>query len=202
MSDIQEAMSKTKLTLVYALCLIQFLTNCALSQLSPFYPLKAREKGISIIWIGFVLGFFAILQIIASALIGRNMHRLEGGRHVLIMVGSLLLIAQISIMGLIDYVKDGEWFLFWSFFAQGLGGLGGGANLTASMAILSSFGGSEREIYIGWIEAANGIGLLFGPLIGAAIFSQGGYKAPFFTFAGIFLLFYPCIIGSLYSYNR
>ena len=85
-------------------------------------------------------------------------------------------------MGLIDYVKDGDWFLFWSFFAQGLGGLGGGANLTSSMAILSSFDGQEREVYIGWIEAANGIGLLFGPLIGAALFSAGGYKAPFFTF--------------------
>ena len=50
------------------------------------------------------------------------------------------------------------------------------------MAILSSFEGQEREMYIGWIEAANGIGLLFGPLIGAFLFSMGGYQAPFFTF--------------------
>lgn len=182
MSDLSAAMNKVKLTLVYALCLIQFLTNCALSQLSPFYPLKAREKGISVIWIGFVLGFFACLQIVSSALIGKNMHKLEGGRHVLIMIGSLLLIAQIAIMGLIDYIEDGDWFLFWSFFAQGLGGFGGGANLTSSMAILSSFDGQERERYIGWIEAANGIGLLFGPLIGSLLFSMGGYKTPFFTF--------------------
>lgn len=182
LSNLSAAMAKVKLTLVYALCLIQFLTNCALSQLSPFYPLKAREKGISVIWIGFVLGFFACLQIVASAIIGKNMHKLAGARHKLIMVGSLFLIAQISIMGLIDYIEDGDWFLFWSFFAQGLGGLGGGANLTSSMAILSSFEGQEREKYIGWIEAANGIGLLFGPLIGALLFSMGGYQTPFFTF--------------------
>lgn len=143
--------------------------------MSPFYPLKAREKGISVIWIGFVLGFFACLQIVSSALIGKNLHKLEGGRHILIMIGSLLLILQISIMGLIDYIEDGDWFLFWSFFAQGLGGFGGGANLTASMAILSSFEGQEREMYIGWIEASNGIGLLFGPLIGSFLFSMGGY---------------------------
>jgi MFS family permease len=105
-------------------------------------------------------------------------------------------------MGLIDYIKDPDWFLFFSFLAQGLGGLGGGANLTSSMAILSSFDGAEREVYIGWIEAANGIGLLFGPLIGAFLFSIGGYRAPFFTFAGVYLLFYPCIIASLHSYNR
>lgn len=99
------------------------------------------------------------------------MHKLEGGRHILIMIGSLFLILQIGIMGLIDYVQDSDWFLFWSFFAQGLGGFGGGANLTSSMAILSSFEGKEREMYIGWIEAANGIGLLFGPLIGSFLYS-------------------------------
>lgn len=70
------------------------------------------------------------------------------------------------------------------------------------MAILSSFEGLEREMYIGWIEAANGIGLLFGPLIGAFLFSMGGYKVPFFTFAGIYLVFFPCIVAALTSYNR
>ena len=144
--------------------------------------MKAQEKGVSVIWIGFVLGFFAVLQIVASALIGGYLHKLEGGRHILIMIGSFLLIAQISIMGLVDLVEDGETFLILSFIAQGLGGIGGGANLTSSMAILSSFDGAEREMYIGWIEAANGIGLLFGPLIGAFLFSVGGYQAPFFTF--------------------
>lgn len=137
--------------------------------------MKAREKGVPVIWIGFVLGFFAILQIVASAIIGKNMHKLKGGRHILIMIGSILIICQIALMGCIDYIEDGDTFLYCSFFAQALGGLGGGANLTSSMAILSGFEGAEREMYIGWIEAANGIGLLFGPLIGAFLFSIGGY---------------------------
>ena len=128
------------------------------------------------------------------------MHKLEGGRHVLIMIGSFLLIAQIGLMGLIDYIEDGDWFLFWSFFAQGLGGFGGGANLTSSMAILSSFEGEEREKYIGWIEAANGLGLLFGPLIGSFLFSMGGYQTPFFTFGKCFrqLLFLMAFLNQLF----
>ena len=69
------------------------------------------------IWIGFVLGFFACLQIVSSAMIGRQMHKLEGGRHILIMIGSFLLILQISMMGLIDYIEDGNWFLILSFVA-------------------------------------------------------------------------------------
>lgn len=199
LGDLKTAMNKTKLTLVYALCLIQFLTNSALSQLSPFFPLKAKEKGVTVQQIGLVLGFFACLQIITSVLLGRYMHHLEGGRHLLIMVGSFLLIAQITIMGFIDYIESAFIFLFFAFIAQGLGGMGGGANLTASMAILSSFEGQEREMYIGWIEAANGVGMLFGPLTGALLYSMGGYKTPFFFF-GKWNTFFKILKASSISY--
>ena len=50
------------------------------------------------------------------------------------------------------------------------------------MAILSSYDASEREKYIGWVEAATGIGLLFGARLGATLFSFGGYLAPCITF--------------------
>ena len=50
------------------------------------------------------------------------------------------------------------------------------------MAILSSFEFSEREKYIGWVEAATGVGLLFGPLLGGMLFTIGGYITPFITF--------------------
>jgi len=43
------------------------------------------------------------------------------------------------------------------------------------MAILSGFGAEEREKYIGWIEAAFGLGMLFGPLLGAVMYNYGGY---------------------------
>jgi len=74
--------------------------------------------------------------------------------------------------------------------------------MTACMAILAGFDGKEREMYIGWIEASNGLGLLFGPLIGAACYSYGGYKAPFLFFAVLFLILFPCICGALFKYNR
>ena len=57
------------------------------------------------------------------------------------------------------------------------------------MAILSSFGAEEREKYIGWIEAAFGLGMLFGPLLGAVMYNYGGYQCPFITFTVIY--FYP-----------
>lgn len=74
-----------------------------------------------------------------------------------------------------------------------LGGLGQGFNSTAAMAILSSFESSERDQYIGWMEAAGGVGMLFGPLLGAVLYSYGGFMLPFYSFAGIYLLAYPYI---------
>jgi len=65
------------------------------------------------------------------------------------------------------------------------------------MAILSSFESEEREMYIGFVEAANGVGLLFGPLFGAALYSYGGYTMPFLTFSMLYLAAYPYIYWSL-----
>jgi MFS family permease len=70
------------------------------------------------------------------------------------------------------------------------------------MAILSSFDNEEREHYIGYVEAANGIGLLFGPLLGAMLYSFGGYMMPFATFAGLYTLSFPCIAVTLIQSQR
>lgn len=70
------------------------------------------------------------------------------------------------------------------------------------MAILSGFGAEEREKYIGWIEASFGLGMLFGPLLGAVMYNYGGYQCPFITFTIIYFLSYPYISWSLIQANR
>lgn len=69
------------------------------------------------------------------------------------------------------------------------------------MAIVSSFS-QDREKSIGFIEAANGVGLLFGPIIGAFLYQLGGYKLPFFFFGGLYLLCYPVIAYVLVVSNK
>mmetsp|Transcript_16613 Transcript_16613/g.28301 ORF Transcript_16613/g.28301 Transcript_16613/m.28301 type:complete len:299 (-) Transcript_16613:695-1591(-) len=192
---------KNKTSLVAVLCLIQFLSNSSFSQMAPFYPLKAREKGVSVIWIGMVIGLMAFMQIVSSALVGKFLHQM-GGRNFIIIVGSLLIIFQTTFLTYLNYENDVQRFLAFSFLAQAMGGLGAGANSTASMAILSSFDAEDREKYIGYVEMANGVGLLFGPLLGAMLYSIGGYMMPFATFAIFYLLCYPFIVITLLSNSR
>jgi MFS family permease len=70
------------------------------------------------------------------------------------------------------------------------------------MSILSSFNRSEREKYIGWIEAVNGLGFLFGPIFGSFLYNIGSFSTPFLFFAGMFLISYPFISYSLVTSNK
>ena len=46
----------------------------------------------------------------------------------------------------------------------------------------------NREKYLGMAEAAAGIGLMLGPVMGAFIYAYVGYMGTFFIFAGVLFL--------------
>ncbi len=74
------------------LCVISFISHSAFSLMGPFYPLKAQEKGVSVTWVGLVIGWMAITQVLSGILVGKFLGRL-GGRNLVIMAGSLMIIA-------------------------------------------------------------------------------------------------------------
>lgn len=104
----------------------------------------------------------------------------------MVFIATLMIIAQALILGSLEWVESDETFLYLSFVAQILGGLGCGANSTSSLAILSSYNKDEREKYIGLVELFFGLGLLFGPIFGAFFYSFGGYIMPFMSFGKFF----------------
>lgn len=81
-----------------------------------------------------------------------------------------------------------------------LGGLGQGTNETCLMAILSSYK-ERREEYLGYYEIIFAIGTCFGPILGALLYTLGGYQTPFFVFAStyafIVILFYCTVPDQL-----
>lgn len=106
-----------KKRLVLSIAMIQFLSNCAFVQMSPFYPIKAKETGIDQIYVGFIFGVMAICQVFASLLVGSCLHRFDVERYQIIMLGSLLIIAQTLLLGSLDYVKNKNLFIALSFIA-------------------------------------------------------------------------------------
>lgn len=90
-----------------------------------------------------------------------------------------------------------------------IGGLGSGMNSVATLAIIVSHASdSEREMNIGMIEMATGIGFLIGPVWGSLMYQMGGFTLPFgsmgkflsvlTTVAIIYLLAYPFVVYNMY----
>lgn len=101
----EEERERIQRRLALILCLVQFLSIAAYSQISPFYPLKAQERQIDIVWVGFVIGIMAFAQILSSFMTGKILNRL-GGRAFVIMFGSVLIIVQTVLLGSLEYEHD------------------------------------------------------------------------------------------------
>jgi MFS family permease len=77
-------------------------------------------------------------------------------------------------------MRDSGYFMFWSFVFQLVGGLGSGMNSTATLALVVQHSSEhEREMNIGMIEMATGVGFLVGPMWGSLMYSIGGFSLPF-----------------------
>lgn len=99
-----------------------------------------------------------------------------------------------TLLGSLAFVDNLHVFVVLSFVAQTLGGIGAGLNSTCAMAIITTLFKDDKELYIGILEAGIGIGLLVGPLLGAFLYSIGGYLFPFWTVAGICIALYPLLL--------
>ncbi len=70
------------------------------------------------------------------------------------------------------------------------------------MAIISSFFPDSKEDNITVLEIGIGIGLLVGPLLGAFLYTIGGYILPFWTVAVICMLLYPLLLHTVAFIQR
>jgi MFS family permease len=109
---------------------------------------------------------------------GLHMHRI--GREQTIMIGMILNLTQQTGLYWTLGLKSENWFLFFSFVFQMIGGLGSGMNSVATLALIVSHSSeAEREMNIGMIEMATGIGFLIGPMWGSLMYQLGGFTLPF-----------------------
>jgi len=108
---------QTKKQLVASICVIQLLCNFAFTQFTPFYPVKAQEKGLTVLWVGYVMMTMAIFQIISSFLIGKLFSNFKYEKYHIIMFGLVMMITQNIMLGMLEYTDSSNKFLTISFIA-------------------------------------------------------------------------------------
>ena len=131
-------------------------------------------------------------------MIGKYLDRV--GRKNAIILGDILLIVTTIGLGATAWVEDPVWYLVASIACRFMQGLGNALVQTAckkihymyiwaiGYAIITFVFADNREKYLGYAEAATGMGLMIGPVIGGFIYAFVDF---FWTFAifGVILAF-------------
>lgn len=88
-------------------------------------------------------------------------------------------------LGLTELIEDDIWYFVVCLIVRFLQGLGDIQVQTSCYSVLTSMFPENREKYLGMGEAAAGIGLMIGPVIGGILNTYLGYMECFFCFAGL-----------------
>lgn len=123
-------------------------------------------------------------------------HMKKIGRENTIMIGMVLNLVQQAGLFWTLGMNDADWFLFFSIVFQVIGGLGSGMNSVATLALIVSHSSeAEREMNIGMIEMATGIGFLIGPMWGSLMYQIGGFTLPFGSMGKFFKYCNKCSVN-------
>ncbi len=160
--------------------LTAFVLMLGLSVLFPVLPFLTRDLGIPDGNVGLLLAAFPAASFVASPFWGRFSSR--RGRRPAIVLGLLGYAVGFGLFGL---GRDFNELLA----ARLLGGLLSAAALPALFAYVADETSAEqRSTAMGYVGAALGLGLTFGPLLGLVTWEWFGLRAPYFVSAAIGLV--------------
>ena len=173
---------------VLFLTLIATLQSISFSQVGPFYPFEAKEKGVTPLSLGLIIGSFSIAYILSAAISGKYLTKI--GKATGLRVGLFMIIIQLFGLSSLKFIHSPSLFIGLSITAMAIGGSGAALNVTCALAIINTNYPTEREKNLGLFEGGSGLGLLLGPLLGSLLYAIGGYCLPFLTFGIISLLLF------------
>jgi len=176
-----------KKRIFFALLLTLAMTQTLYLNISTFLPAfrKDHHPSINDGMVGIILSMFQLAYLIAAPFVGAFLGKI--GRKTTIVIGYILIILATIGFGLLAYVPDNNDV---PFFVLGLifrfiQGAGDSFVSTAGYSIVTIEFPKRREAYIGYCQAAVGLGLMLGPVLGQLIYTKVEYAATFYIFAGI-----------------
>ena len=104
----------------------------------------------------------------------------------------MILFLTTTALGSLSFISNGQWQMFFilSCAIRFFQGYADSLVFTTVIALINTLFVEDKEIYIGYVEAANCIGFMIGPLLGSIIYGYCGYTYTFYAFSGIIFLTY------------
>ena len=137
--------------------------------------------------IGSVFSINPVASLIASIYIGKRLQTF--GRKSVIITSFALTALSMIILSPIEYC-DKETVIILSFLSRVFGGIGSGFMFTSITTVFISDYADKMGIMIGRMEVAVGVGLIIGPIIGAALYSINLLVA-LLSVGGVIAIFCP-----------
>jgi len=164
----------------FPIFMIAFVDVLGLGITLPVLPLFAKNHLQASAWqITALTSIYFAAQFFGSPVLGRLSDRI--GRRPVLILSQMGTLAGLLITGLAPG-------LAYVFLARVVDGLTGG-NISVAQAYLSDITGQrERARGLGLVNAAFGLGFVFGPAFGSVLASVYGPRVPFFAAAGVSLI--------------
>lgn len=150
-----------------AIYLTLLMVCCTFTLISPFYPEIANKKGLPLWMIGVMFSLNPFAQLMASIFLSKYMARI--GRKLVLLSSFLFTSASMIMLSPIEEV-DLATLTILSIIARLLGGIGASCVFTSIVTIFVSDYPDQIQIMLGRMEAAIGVGLILGPLLGTGLY--------------------------------
>ncbi|XP_066286975.1 MFS-type transporter SLC18B1-like isoform X3 [Branchiostoma lanceolatum] len=182
--------SRVQIFTFVCIALNNFIAFCSYSIVTPFFPGEALQRGASQLTVGFIIGIYAIVGLVAGPFFGKYLTSI-GSRFMLI--SGLLLSGGCTVLfGFLQYT-DGTTFIILCFAIRSIDALAVSASNTAGTAILTHAFPNNVATVMGTLEIFTGLGLMAGPPIGGFLYDAGGFKLPFLVVGGVLLCCGVCL---------
>lgn len=172
-----------------------FLVNACFSNIMPFFPQEAHSKGVPEYLVGIIFAALPFGGILSSFFLAKYISKI--GRKRALLFGVFINIVTATVLGCLKFVDNEMIFIIIAIVSRFFQGCGRSAYSTATFSSISVIYPTTMQKKIGYTESVSGLGMMLGPLLGSGLYSLGGYPAPFFCFAVIFLLMFPVTIHNL-----
>ncbi|OMJ70294.1 hypothetical protein SteCoe_31760 [Stentor coeruleus] len=153
----------------------------------PFYPKIAESKGVDLWLIGLIFSLNPIVNVLCTPFLGKYMHKI--GRKRIVVASFVMTGLSMFILCPIE-MSDKETLLILSVISRICSGFAVSFVFTSVTSIFVSDYPDNVLIMIGRMEAAVGIGLILGPIIGTGLYFMQLFGALIFS-GGLVILFAP-----------
>lgn len=175
-------MSKRFTGPVAILIIIQFLVMVGFGIVIPILPFFVKNLGGGALSVGLFMSAYSIMQFFFAPMWGRLSDRI--GRRPVLLIGLCGYGLTFIAFGLVDKI-------YLLIAIRALSGMVSSATLPTTMAYLADVTeGSERSRGMGFLGAAAGMGMIFGPALGGWL-GHYSFSLPFFAAGGLALLLIP-----------